>query len=327
MTHFRQILAVENDLLPDRRSTLFSMPSDLDPHEVERVRIEIRRYFVGNIGVGEVISTGHDATVTEPNGATLVVPRAGRVNSVTTGGNVCSARPGQALFFSPNRRQTRVETAGAPHFVGIPLVIPRSELAETAARFGLHPRRQRGLDGLALTVSGTTSAEAGALIALACDLHDHVSSGAPRLMQAAAHRSWNRLLSEKMIELLCSVGAIDLPSAGDGRAGNRHVRKAIAFMREHFAEIVTMADVAEACGVGVRTLETSFREIWTQTPHQMLTEIRLEAARRQLVAADPSMSVTDIALQSGFSHLGRFSVAYRARFDEMPSQTLRRARI
>ena len=33
-------------------------------------------------------------------------------------------------------------------------------------------------------------------------------------------------------------------------------------------------------------------------------------------------SVTDIALRCGFTHLGRFSVAYRTRFGESPSETL-----
>jgi hypothetical protein len=36
-------------------------------------------------------------------------------------------------------------------------------------------------------------------------------------------------------------------------------------------------------------------------------------------------SVTDIALRFGFSHLGRFSAYYEAKFDEQPSVTLRRS--
>jgi len=40
-------------------------------------------------------------------------------------------------------------------------------------------------------------------------------------------------------------------------------------------------------------------------------------------ASNRSMTVTDIALRSGFLELGRFSVEYRQMFGESPSETLR----
>ena len=45
---------------------------------------------------------------------------------------------------------------------------------------------------------------------------------------------------------------------------------------------------------------------------QILKQIRLEAVNRALLAADPSTeNVTDIAMQHGFCHIGRFADAYR----------------
>jgi transcriptional regulator GlxA family with amidase domain len=96
-------------------------------------------------------------------------------------------------------------------------------------------------------------------------------------------------------------------------------------MQAHHSDVVTMVDVADACGTGLRTLEIAFREVRGQTPQQALAEIRLWAARRAL-AAGGGGSVTDVALRCGFTHLGRFSVAYGQRFDEPPSATLRRGR-
>jgi len=57
-----------------------------------------------------------------------------------------------------------------------------------------------------------------------------------------------------------------------------------------------------------------------------LTRARLHHVRRDLLAARPGARVGDIAAAWGFSHLGRFAAAYRRRFGEPPSATLRAAR-
>ena len=44
-----------------------------------------------------------------------------------------------------------------------------------------------------------------------------------------------------------------------------------------------------------------------------------------VVRAQPGESVTEIAMQWGFTHMGRFSIEYRRRFGESPSETLSRA--
>jgi len=78
-------------------------------------------------------------------------------------------------------------------------------------------------------------------------------------------------------------------------------------------------------GVGARTVQRSFREYFDLTITDYLNAVRLDAAHRELAAAQPAQdSVTAIALRSGFSHLGRFSVEFRKRFGESPRETLGR---
>jgi transcriptional regulator GlxA family with amidase domain len=58
---------------------------------------------------------------------------------------------------------------------------------------------------------------------------------------------------------------------------------------------------------------------------EFLRSRRLELARTRLLSS-PESTVTEIALDCGFGHLGRFSIQYRAHFGEGPLQTRSRAR-
>ena len=48
--------------------------------------------------------------------------------------------------------------------------------------------------------------------------------------------------------------------------------------------------------------------------------LRLEHAHLLLKGTNPAPTVTDIALLSGFNHLGRFPRSYRNRFGDLPSR-------
>jgi AraC-like DNA-binding protein len=107
-------------------------------------------------------------------------------------------------------------------------------------------------------------------------------------------------------------------------APGRLVQRACALMTDHHHEALTVGDVAEALGVGVRTLQECFRRELQTTPTAYLRASRLDAVHRALQTAGPGASVTAVALDHGFAHLGRFAREYRDRFGESPSTTLRR---
>lgn len=97
------------------------------------------------------------------------------------------------------------------------------------------------------------------------------------------------------------------------------VRKAEAFMREHFALPITLGDIATAAGVPARTLLDNFRKFRDESPMKALRRYRMDHARMLLETGECS-SVTDAALASGVSHLGRFSRDFREQFGRLPSE-------
>jgi AraC-like DNA-binding protein len=106
-------------------------------------------------------------------------------------------------------------------------------------------------------------------------------------------------------------------------ARTRTAKLAQECIQEHYREAVHIEDLCRVTGVGVRTLQRCFREYFNITITEYLNTVRLDAVYRQLAAAHPSEdSVTRIALQHGYTHLGRFSVKFREHFGESPSDTM-----
>lgn len=104
-----------------------------------------------------------------------------------------------------------------------------------------------------------------------------------------------------------------------------HVRRAEEYMLAHLCEPTSMGDIAEAVGANARTLARAFKRHHGVGPIAFLKQRRLENAQRILLGADPrSSSVTEVAIQLGFCHLGQFSKDYKQAFQEGPSETLRR---
>jgi AraC-like DNA-binding protein/Tfp pilus assembly protein PilF/TolB-like protein len=104
----------------------------------------------------------------------------------------------------------------------------------------------------------------------------------------------------------------------------RGVRRALEAMRGNPGHDWSVTELAGAAGLSSRTLQRQFREFLGQTPRAALRDVRFENARRELLQGLPDAKVMDVALRCGFPHFGRFSVDYRRRFGETPSQTLRR---
>ena len=106
----------------------------------------------------------------------------------------------------------------------------------------------------------------------------------------------------------------------------RGLQRALEYIHAHAGESLSLSAIAGAACVSPRTLEAGFRRRYDQSPLAYARGVRLEHARQALRNAameGRSATVTDVALQHGFVHMGRFSAYYRQRFGCTPSATLR----
>lgn len=104
------------------------------------------------------------------------------------------------------------------------------------------------------------------------------------------------------------------------------VRRVEEYIEAHLADPLTIERLAEVAGTSVRTLFANFERHRGTTPMAHLRAERLKRVRQALASGAPdARSVATVAMRWGFSHLGHFSAAYREKFGETPSETMRAA--
>jgi AraC-like DNA-binding protein len=103
------------------------------------------------------------------------------------------------------------------------------------------------------------------------------------------------------------------------------VRRVEDYLAAHAADPVTLSELAQVAGAGIRTVQAAFHRHRGYAPMAFLRARRFDLARARL-ASDDVATIAEIAFDCGFTHLGRFSTAYRTRFGERPTDTrLRRS--
>ncbi|MEM7596145.1 MAG: GlxA family transcriptional regulator [Pseudomonadota bacterium] len=115
------------------------------------------------------------------------------------------------------------------------------------------------------------------------------------------------------------------PSGGPQRAGlldrvgstNPAILDAVETMEAHVAEPVTLERLAETAGVSSRQLNRLFTEKLGRPTMRYYRELRLDKA--QSLLRNSPLSLTEIALATGFANSSHFSRAYAAQFGQPPS--------
>lgn len=179
-----------------------------------------------------------------------------------------------------------------------------------------------------LAMSGVTSLDLSEPVA--ATLARNVA-GVFQELQALGRSGLSTLATVSFDELLLGLAAVvssstirefvsDQPRVSESAS----VRQARDYLRAHAAEPVSFSELAGRLGVGIRSLQLAFRREVGCSPREYLTACRLELARARLTANGDGQTVTQIALDCGFTDMAVFARRYRECFGERPSETLRR---
>lgn len=92
----------------------------------------------------------------------------------------------------------------------------------------------------------------------------------------------------------------------------------LSFMHKHYAEKITIADIAAHASISVKECIRSFKNTFHQTPMDYLIHYRIEQAKRLLKETDEP--VTNIAFMTGFQNSAYFSKTFKKYLNLTPKE-------
>ncbi len=194
-------------------------------------------------------------------------------------------------------------------YLGFILDLDPNRIADLASR--VYPRGvPKSADSRGLYVGPTSN-----------DLIDAVT----RLLELQARPDDVELLAPLVIDevliriLRTSVGA-RVAQIGHAQSGLRRLAKAVSWIREHFAQPLTIQEMADSAEMGTSAFHQRFRAVTSLSPLQYQKVLRLHEARRLMLFQQ--MDAASASLRVGYLSASQFSREYHRFFGSAPSKDI-----
>ncbi|MBY2917537.1 AraC family transcriptional regulator [Rhizobium leguminosarum] len=138
----------------------------------------------------------------------------------------------------------------------------------------------------------------------------------PVMAQSLEHELMFRLLMGPHGGLLRQI------AGSDSRL--MHIRKAMAWIRDHYTERLNFKAVAALAGMSVSVFYDRFKAVAAVSPLQYQKYIRLHEARRRMIANQ--VSAAEVGFAVGYESASQFSREYKRLFGAPPGQDTERAK-
>jgi len=168
------------------------------------------------------------------------------------------------------------------------------------------------------TVDKISLLQQSVLIAELCifmliDINDHDREATPRDLTPIT------LTLRAALERSLAVAKINLPLTElRPKIRDERLRKAVSYLEDHFATENVLEHAAKQGAVSSRTLSRLFKADLGLSAGEMLRLIRIAHAKKLLLAGH--YSITEVALDSGYSAMSQFISNFKAATGTLPSQ-------
>ena len=153
------------------------------------------------------------------------------------------------------------------------------------------------------------------LLTLLCEEAES-SVATPQMLQ-----HYSRIVTSKLMTMLKHNVVLETPSLQ-----SVSFERLVKYIDDNIRNDITAEDLAQYAHLSLRSLYMLFEKNAKMTPKCFIRRRKLERVYSTLMnPAAQAANVTAVALDYGFTHLGRFSEAYKATFGCLPSESLRKA--
>lgn len=131
------------------------------------------------------------------------------------------------------------------------------------------------------------------------------------------------LLMEKMMHIWRLIVQYGPNQTGEAETAGKvqtqiRLKQMLEYIHEHYAEPVTLEEIAKAAGISVRECTRSFQNGIRMSPVAYLIQYRIEKAQELLCMTD--QSVTEVGIQTGFNDSSYFARMFRRCTGETPKR-------
>jgi AraC-like DNA-binding protein len=164
------------------------------------------------------------------------------------------------------------------------------------------------------------SSEFACLVALLDNTLDALADG---LLMDSDNRAIRAMQQELLRDIVIMIETAKIESLRSN-SNHRLLYKASKIVLDMRLKALTVEELARRVGTSRRNLEHVFQSIVGIPPKQFIQSVRLNRIREDLFN-QKNLSLIGIAKRYGINHVGHLSGAYKALFEELPSETRARA--
>jgi AraC-like DNA-binding protein len=234
---------------------------------------------------------------------------------VMVGREVLEYDPARMLVFAVDLPVSGQVTRASwrERFLGFKLDLDPEHVAELGAR--VYPRRvPKPPDDRGLYVGRATDAIVDAVARL-LDLMAQAED---------AHLLGPLAVDEILIRLLRTPIGSRVAQIGQPKSGVRRIAEAVAWIRAHFAQPVTVDEMAASVRMSASSFHQRFKAVTSLSPLQYQKTLRLHEARRLMLFR--RMDASDACSRVGYVSPSQFSREYSRFFGNAPTKDIARLR-
>lgn len=234
---------------------------------------------------------------------------------VILGEEVFDYGPGQSLITTVDLPVTSYVTRGSVSepFLGLRLELDMRTIAQMATDIDFaRPLKE-------------ASSRAMSVVAMDVGLQDSLVRLLQLLSEPALIVKLAPLVQQEIVvRLLHSAHGSVLKHLVTIGSPSQHVARVMAWVRQNFAEEISMDELAAKAHMSPSTFRQHFRSIAGMSPLQYLKNLRLQEARHLMM--NDRLDAVSAAVRVGYESASQFSREYRRLFGEPPQRDIQRIR-